>query len=30
MLTVIIGQNTGPPMEELKKFPKELKGTAAL
>jgi hypothetical protein len=25
-----IGWNTGPPMEELEKVPKELKGSAAL
>jgi hypothetical protein len=25
-----IGYNTGPPMEELKKVPKELKGSATL
>jgi hypothetical protein len=30
MLTVIFGWNTGPPMEELEKVPKELKGSATL
>jgi hypothetical protein len=29
MLTVIIGWNTGCPMKELEKTPKELKGFAA-
>jgi hypothetical protein len=26
----VIGGNTGPPMEELEKVPKELKGSATL
>ena len=30
VLTVIIGWNTGPPMEELEKVPKELKGSVTL
>jgi hypothetical protein len=30
MLTVIIVWNTEPPVEELEKVPKELKGSAAL
>jgi hypothetical protein len=30
MLTVAIGWNTGPPMEELENVPKELKGSATL
>jgi hypothetical protein len=30
MLTVSFGWNTGPPMEELEKVPKELKGSAIL
>ena len=30
MFTVIIGWNTGPPMEELEKVPKELKGSTTL
>jgi hypothetical protein len=30
MLTVAIGRNTGLPMEELEKVPKELKGSATL
>jgi hypothetical protein len=31
MLTVIdIGWNTGPPVEELEKVPKEMKGSATL
>jgi hypothetical protein len=30
MLTVIYSMNTGPPIEELEKVPKELKGSATL
>jgi hypothetical protein len=30
LLKLTIGWNTGPPMEELEKVPKELKGSATL
>jgi hypothetical protein len=29
-MLIVIGWNTGPPMEELEKAPKELKGSATL